>query len=275
MNQETESPQTLKERIYTVIFEADTPGGKFFDVTLIIAIALSVLVVMLDSVQAIHADYETLLLVLEWIFTVLFTIEYVLRIYCIGNKIKYIGSFFGLVDLLAILPTYISLFFPGSRYMAVIRILRIIRVFRVLKFAKYVREMEVLFRALRASRRKIFVFLFAITMLVVILGSIMYLIEGSNGNGKFTSIPKGVYWAIVTMTTVGYGDIAPETDLGQAVAAFVMIIGYSVLAVPTGIVTVELGRAARGITNNACPHCSREGHDPDADYCKFCGTKLE
>jgi len=277
MNEEIKPPESLKERIYTVIFEADTPGGKFFDVCLIIAIALSVTVVMLDSVYSIHTEYSQPLLILEWVFTVLFTIEYALRIYSIGNPFKYIVSFFGLVDLLAILPTYLSLFLPGSQYMAVVRVLRILRVFRVLKFAKYVREIEVLMRALRSSRRKIFVFLFAVVLVVVILGAMMYLIEGESGlgNPKFSSIPRGVYWAIVTLTTVGYGDIAPETDLGQAVAALVMIVGYSVLAVPTGIVTVELGRAARGITNNACPECSREGHDPDADFCKFCGTKLD
>jgi voltage-gated potassium channel len=273
MNQENDTSQTLKEHIYTIIFEADTPGGKWFDVSLIVAIALSVLVVMLDSVQSIHDEYGSALLVVEWGFTLLFTTEYLLRIYSIGNKLKYMVSFFGLVDLLAILPTYLSLYYAGTQYMAVIRILRVLRVFRILKYAQYVKEIEVLMRALRASRRKILVFLFTVTTLVVILGSLMYLVEGQNGN--FTSIPKGVYWAIVTLTTVGYGDIAPKTDLGQAIAAFVMIMGYSILAVPTGIVTVELGRAAHIVTNNACPECSKEGHDTNAEYCKFCGSKLE
>ncbi len=259
---------------HEIIFEADTPGGKAFDMVLIISIILSVLVVMADSVQAIQTSYGGVLNVLEWVFTVLFTVEYVLRLMCIGRPWKYATSFFGIVDVLAILPTYASLLIPGSHYLVVIRVLRLLRIFRVLKLAQYVGEANELMRALSASRRKVTVFLFAVATLVVILGSAMYVLEGEE-NG-FVSIPAGIYWAVVTLTTVGYGDISPQTPLGQALAAMVMILGYAIIAVPTGIVSAELVRGGGGekVSTQACPQCSREGHDPDAVHCKFCGASL-
>lgn len=262
-----------RHKLYVIIFEADTPGGKLFDVALILSIILSVIAVMLDSVRPINESYGAFLYFVEWFFTVLFSIEYVLRLMCIGKPADYAKSFFGVVDLLAILPTYISLLVPGSQYLIAIRILRILRVFRVLKLVQYVHESRLLVNALKASRRKIEVFLFTVLTLVIIFGSLMYLIEGEE-NG-FTSIPRSVYWAVVTMTTVGYGDISPKTGLGQALAAVIMIMGYGIIAVPTGIVTVELSHARESLRRHiVCSECSAEDHDPDASYCKDCGTEL-
>jgi voltage-gated potassium channel len=262
-----------KEELYRVIFESDTPAGKLFDVLLIISILMSVLVVMLDSVKWINVSYGVLLYDLEWFFTILFTIEYMLRLSCTKKPLKYATSFFGIVDLLAILPTYASLLIPGSRYLIVIRILRVLRIFRILKLVQYVSEARLLMRALYASRRKIIVFLFTVLTLVVIFGSLMYVIEGKE-NG-FTSIPRSIYWAIVTLTTVGYGDISPKTNLGQAIAAFVMILGYAIIAVPTGIVTVELSRARNNIESvEKCARCGCQVSEPDANYCSNCGKKL-
>jgi voltage-gated potassium channel len=259
--------------IHEIIFEADTPAGKLFDVILIYCIAISVIVVMLDSVSFFHSRYGPLFIIAEWFFTILFTIEYFLRISCVKSPFRYMKSFFGIVDLLAIVPTYFSVLFPGSQYLLVIRLLRILRIFRILKLAKYVREARLLGQALKASRRKITIFIFTLFTLVIILGSLMYVIEGEK-NG-FTSIPRSIYWAIVTMTTVGYGDISPNTAFGQTLAAIVMILGYSIIAVPTGIVTVELSRVGdQTISTQACPNCSAEGHDSDAVFCKFCGTRL-
>ncbi len=262
-----------RARAHEIIYESDTPGGKAFDVALITTIVLSVAVVMLDSVATVRAEHGVLLRRIEWVFTILFTIEYVLRLVSVGRPLRYAASFFGIVDLLAILPTYISLLLPGAEYLVVIRALRILRIFRVLKLASYVAETEVMMRAIRASARKILVFVYSVFTLVVILGSLMYLIEGP-ANG-FTSIPTGVYWAVVTLTTVGYGDISPQTGVGQALAACIMILGYGMIAVPTGIVTVEFSRAARvDISGQACPQCSAEGHVPDAIHCMRCGAKL-
>lgn len=262
-----------RDRLREIIFEADTPAGKLFDVALILAISTSVSVVMLDSIREVRESYGSILYALEWFFTIIFTIEYVLRLYCIERTLKYARSFFGVVDLLAILPTYLSLFIPGTHYVAVIRILRVLRVFRILKFVEYVNETNILIRALRGSRRKITIFLLSIFSLVIILGSLMYLIEGEDHG--FTSIPRGVYWAIVTLTTVGYGDISPQTNLGQALAAVVMMVGYSILAIPTGIFAMEINRAMlQPMTTKVCASCSAEGHDSDADFCKFCGEKL-
>ena len=267
------SSRGWREILFEIIFEADTPAGKWFDIVLIISISLSVLTVMLDSVGSVRAKYGSLLYAAEWFFTILFTVEYILRLLCVGRPSKYALSFFGVVDLLAILPTYTSLFFYGSRYLSVVRVLRVLRVFRVLKLGHHTKEAALLKRALHASRRKILVFLFVVLTLVTIIGSVMYVIEGEE-NG-FTSIPRSVYWAVVTLTTVGYGDISPDTGAGQFLAAIVMILGYSIIAVPTGIVTVELSHAhIKGTTSQACPNCSAEGHDRDAQYCKFCGTKL-
>lgn len=257
-----------------MIFEADTPSGRFFDIALILIILTSVLVVMLDSVSSIHVEYGRQLYALEWGFTIAFTIEYVLRLACVGRPSLYARSFFGVVDLLAVLPTYISIIIPGSQFLLVIRLLRVLRIFRVLKIVRFVTETAQLQKALIASRRKIFVFLFTVMTIVVILGSLMYVIE-DHENG-FTSIPTCVYWAIVTLTTVGYGDISPQTPLGQALASFIMILGYSIIAVPTGIVSVEMAQVqkAASMTTQGCPHCLREGHDADASFCKYCGQSL-
>ena len=264
---------STREKLHEIIFEADTKTGKIFDLILLVSIIFSVIVVMLDSVKSINAEYGDLLFALEWIFTILFTIEYLLRIYSIGKPLKYIFSFFGVVDLLAIIPTYIGLFFPATRYFTVVRILRVLRIFRVLKFVQYIGASRTLLIALKQSRRKITVFIFAVLTLVIIFGSLMYIIEGEE-NG-FTSIPRSIYWAIVTLTTVGYGDISPQTPLGQAFAAFIMILGYGIIAVPTGIVTAELAYASSNeVSTQACKDCSMEGHEHDAEFCKYCGAKL-
>ena len=263
-----------RARLHEIIFEADTPAGRTFDIILIVTILLSVMVVMLESIEEVRlSPLVTTLWVAEWVFTILFTIEYTLRLLCLKKPLLYARSFFGVVDLLAIIPTYLSLVVSGAQFLLVIRLLRILRVFRVLKLAQYLSEAGLLITALRASSKKITVFLFAVMTLVVILGSLMYLIEGE-ANG-FTSIPRSVYWAIVTLTTVGYGDISPQTALGQALASVVMILGYAILAVPTGIVSVELARVDnRPISTQCCPSCGSEGHAFDAMYCKKCGSKL-
>jgi voltage-gated potassium channel len=261
-----------RNALYTIIFEADTPAGKLFDEVLILTILLSVIVVMLDSVSSIEALYGDLFNFLELAFTILFTIEYFLRLICVGRPSRYARSFFGIVDLIAILPTYFSLLLPGSEFLLVIRSLRLLRIFRVLKLAQYLGEADLLIKALRASRRKITLFLFTVSNLVIIMGSMMYVIEGTD-NG-FTSIPRSIYWAIITLTTVGYGDIVPETNLGQALASVIMIIGYSIIAVPTGIVTSEITYASRYSKGRVCQNCSFEGHESDAEFCKRCGARL-
>ncbi len=262
-----------KTRTYDIIFLHDTPAGKTFDVALIAAILISVAVVMLDSVESVAGSNRTAFRVAEWIFTILFSIEYVLRILTVRKASKYALSFFGIIDLLAVLPTYLSLLLPGGQYLIVIRILRVLRVFRVLKLAQYVGEARTLGAALRASRYKITVFLFAVLSIVIVVGSMMFLIEGPEAG--FTSIPKGVYWAIVTLTTVGYGDIHPVTAIGQLLASLVMIMGYGIIAVPTGIVTVELAQQARQRNSlSTCPGCGRADHEEDAGFCRGCGTKL-
>ncbi len=261
--------------LHQIIFEADTPAGKAFDILLIGSILLSVAAVMADSVAAINERLGATLYLVEWVFTLLFSVEYVLRLVAVDRPGAYARSFFGVVDLLAILPTYVSFFVPGSQYLLVIRILRILRIFRILKLIQYVGEARVLLEALRASRRKITVFLYTVLTLVVILGSLMYVLEGRE-NG-FTSIPRSIYWAIVTLTTVGYGDISPKTAPGQMLASLVMVIGYAIIAIPTGIVTVELSRVGRGreLDVRACPSCGGDGHDRDAKFCKHCGADLE
>ena len=259
--------------LHEVIFEADTPLGKGFDVLLIVSILASVMAVMLDSIGAVQSHYGSLLYGIEWLFTIIFTVEYLLRLMCVGRPLKYAISFYGVVDLLAIIPTYVSLFLPGSQYLLIIRILRILRIFRILKLVPYLGEARLLMKALRASSHKITVFIYTVMTLVVIFGSLMYVIEG--GANGFTSIPRSIYWAIVTLTTVGYGDISPQTVLGQTLASMVMILGYAIIAVPTGIVTVEMSRAfGRKVSTQACPECSAEGHDADARHCKFCGAVL-
>ena len=263
----------LRSRLHEIIFEADTPAGKLFDVLLIISILLSVALVMLDSVESVQLSYGRWLYFGEWLFTVLFTIEYLLRLYSVGRPGAYASSFFGLIDLMAVLPTYLSIFFPGTQYFLVIRILRVLRIFRVLKLVQYLGEARLLSHALRASRRKILVFLFGVLNVVVIFGALMYLIEEPESG--FTSIPQSIYWTIVTLTTVGYGDISPQTPLGQTIASIIMIIGYGIIAVPTGIVTAELSQVyKKPVSTQACPDCSAEGHDNDAEFCKFCGSQL-
>lgn len=272
----TEAPVTggRRARLHEIIFEADTRAGRIFDITLIWLIILSVATVVLESVRSVREQYGSLLYALEWLFTLLFTAEYLLRLLSVRRPLRYATSFFGVVDLLAIIPTYLSVFVPGSQYLLVIRILRLLRVFRLLKLSEYVAEADTLRRALKASSRKISVFISAVVLLVVIIGALMYVIEGE-AHG-FTSIPVSIYWAIVTLTTVGYGDISPRTPLGQVLASIVMVIGYGIIAVPTGIVSVELAHAVRQqkVTRQSCPSCAAEGHDPDAVHCKYCGELL-
>jgi voltage-gated potassium channel len=260
-------------RLHEIIFGAETQAGKIFDVLLIASIFLSIIVVMLDSVASINVVYGRLFFLLEWFFTLLFTVEYLLRLSCIGRPWRYATSFFGVIDLLAILPSYLSLLLPGAEIFLVIRILRVLRIFRVLKLVQYIGEANLLVKALQSSRQKITVFMFAVSSLVIIFGSLIYVIEGEQ-NG-FTSIPRSIYWAIVTMTTVGYGDISPKTGFGQSLAALVMIIGYSIIAVPTGIVTAEITQQLKKkISNRPCPECGASNHDDDAEYCKYCGVSL-
>jgi voltage-gated potassium channel len=262
-----------RERVHEIIFEADTPLGKAFDVALLLAIFLSVLAVMLDSVATIRERYGELLRAAEWFFTILFTVEYVLRLISVRRPMRYATSFLGIVDLLSIVPTYLSLFIAGTQSLLVIRSLRLLRIFRVLKVAHFLHEVTALTTAIRNTRFKITVFLMAVLTIVLIMGSAMYVIEGEAGG--FTSIPRGMYWAIVTVTTVGYGDIAPTTVPGQIVAAVAMILGYSLIIIPTGIFSMELVQAARKeVTTQNCPECLREGHDKDAVHCKYCSAKL-
>lgn len=264
-----------KEKIHEIIFEADTPMGKLFDVILLILISASVLIVMLESVNYINVRYQELFFVLEWIFTILFTVEYLLRLYSVYRPLRYASSFFGIVDLLAILPAYLSLFFAaGAQPLLVIRAFRLIRIFRIFKLGHFLNEGNTLLRALRASRVKISVFLMFVTLLVIIIGSVMYLVEGGE-DSSFSSIPRSVYWAIVTLTTVGYGDITPTTEIGQFLSAVVMIMGYAIIAVPTGIVSAEMVRDSSMVVNTqACRFCGAEGHATDALYCRKCGELL-
>jgi voltage-gated potassium channel len=263
---------TTKEKLHEIIFEADTKQGKRFDVILLIAILISVVAVMLDSVEVLHAEYGYLFRGMEWALTALFTIEYILRIYSVKKPIKYIFSFMGIVDLLAIIPTYLVFIYPPIRFMVDIRVIRLIRIFRVFKLSRYLRGGHIMQIALRSSRPKIIVFLLSVVLLVVLLGTLMYIVEGQK-NG-FENIPKSIYWAVVTLTTVGYGDVVPVTAFGQFIASVVMIMGYGIIAVPTGIVSAEMVKYTGGITTQACRSCSIEGHDSDATHCKYCGVKL-
>ncbi|MEM0991708.1 MAG: ion transporter [Bacteroidota bacterium] len=266
----------LKDRIHEIIFEADTRFGRKIDILIMVMIILSVIVVMLETVSGLEERFKNLFVILEWVFTVIFTIEYVLRLYSVRQPWKYATSFYGIIDLLAILPTYLSFFILHSQSLLVIRALRLMRVFRIFRLGRFMRESRLILRAMNASRAKISVFLFFIIIVVTIIGAIMYLVEGNYENSSFTSIPKSVYWAIVTLTTVGYGDITPTTHLGQFLSAVVMILGYAIIAVPTGIVSAEIIEQTKEIQNNsqACRYCSREGHDDDAVFCKYCGNIL-
>ncbi|SHM42978.1 voltage-gated potassium channel [Duganella sacchari] len=261
--------------LYAVIFESDTPTGRAFDLALIGAILLSVLVVVMASVRPFAAQHGDWLEAAEWFFTVLFTIEYVARCVCVKRPAVYARSFFGVIDLLSILPNYVSLFFPGAHVVLGLRILRLLRIFRILKLTLYIQEYSMLGEALMASRRKIFIFLSVVFLIVFLLGTVMYVVEGPE-NG-YTSIPTAVYWAISTMTTVGFGDLVPKTDTGRTIASFMMLLGWGILAVPTGIISSEITyqRGQPRSSSRACPNCFTTGHDADARFCKGCGTALE
>lgn len=269
-----ERVRQLRKDLGDIIFEADTPAAKGFDLVLLVAICLSVLALMLESMPEVQAEHRRALRVVEWTLTALFTVEYVLRLLTATRPARYARSFFGVVDLLSIVPTYLSLFIGGTQVLTVVRALRLLRIFRILKLARFVREARTLGSALAASLRKIVVFMGCIVTMIVILGAVMYLVEGEN----FTSMPRAMYWAVVTMTTVGYGDVVPETPLGKFVASIVMLLGYGVIAVPTGIVSAEMAAAQRSEPPSEvprkCPSCERSGHDRDARYCKHCAAQL-
>ncbi len=266
---------SLRERLHEIIFEADTPAGKAFDVIILVLIVFSVIIVMLESVRDYTIRYGDYFHYLEWFVTIIFTIEYVLRIWTVKKPFKYIFSFYGIVDLVSILPTYLSFFFQGSQYLMIFRTLRLLRIFRVFKLARYLGASSLLLGALMASRVKITVFLAMVINVALISGTLMYLIEGT-ANNQFSSIPRSVYWAIVTMTTVGYGDIAPATELGQFIAAILMLTGYGIIAVPTGIVTSEMIniKPQEQLSTQVCSACNEDGHDKDALFCKYCGENL-
>ena len=268
-------PETgLRRRLYTIIFEADTTAGRRFDIALVVIILLSIAVVIAESVPSIGRRYGPTANLLEWGFTLLFSAEYIARLLCVRHPLRYATSFFGIIDLLSVVPTYFALLMPDAAVFLDIRILRLLRIFRIFKLTVYVAEYTMLARALRASRHKILVFLSAVLMAVLILGTVMYVVEGPD-NG-YTSIPVSMYWAIVTMTTVGYGDVVPQTALGKLIASFMMLLGWGILAVPTGIVTAEMTsmRMGRRPTTRTCPACHSEGHEPEAKYCSDCGAAL-
>ena len=276
METKNQDNTSWKHKLHEIIYEADTRAGKLFDVILLIAILASILLVMLESVESFDKEYHTFLDISEWIITILFSIEYILRIISIKKPYKYIFSFYGIIDLLSTIPKYLSLFLIGTHHLAALRALRLLRVFRILKLARYVGESNNLMKALKASKAKIAVFLFFVLILCIILGTVMYMIEGEE-NG-FTSIPRSVYWAIVTLTTVGYGDIAPHTPFGQFIASIIMILGYGIIAIPTGIVTSEMTKNhvnSVDINTLSCKSCSAENHKDDAEYCYNCGNKLK
>lgn len=264
----------MKSKIHEIVFEAETFLGRAFDLVILVLIIISVGAVMLESVDTLKQEWGVIFLAVEWIITTIFTFEYILRVYCVKKPWRYIFSFYGLIDLLAILPAYLSLFIGGAQSLLVIRGFRLLRVFRIFKLGRYVGEADVLVVALKASRYKITVFLFTVLSLAVTVGAAMYLIEGKESG--FTSIPRSIYWSIVTITTVGYGDITPQTIPGQILASFVMIMGYGILAVPTGIVSVEIAEAHRNKPKNTevCSHCLTEGHAADAKFCRVCGNGL-
>lgn len=274
MQASIDGPQSrLRQKLYDIIFEADTPAGKFFDIALMATIALSIVAVLLESVADIRNVYGKELRFVEYGLTALFTVEYILRLICVPRPIKYMTSFLGVVDLLALIPTFLGFYFEGSHSLLVLRSIRLLRVFRILKLGRFLGEAHELYDALKASAPKITVFLGAVVTVVLIMGATMYLVEGEE-NG-FTSIPRSMYWAVVTMTTVGYGDIAPVTSLGQALAALLMIMGYGVIAVPTGIVSAQLSqKAPKQISNRTCEHCFSEDHESKAVFCKDCGARL-
>ena len=270
----TTKPTSWRSRLHETIYESNTTAGKAFDVALLILIIASIIVVMLDSVKSINARYGHILYVLEWVFTGFFTLEYILRLISIRKPLLYVTSFLGIIDLLAIIPSYLSIFIVGAQSLLVLRALRLLRIFRIFKLTHFLSEMEYLKEAVYSSLKKISIFMLVVLSLVIILGSVMYLVErGENG---FESIPDSIYWAIVTITTVGYGDISPVTPAGKFIASIMMFIGYGIIAVPTGIISTDIAMAARQRKHGheTCPGCGKEGHEKDAAYCKFCGTRL-
>ena len=264
---------TRKQRLYQIIFGTQTKAGRNFDIALIVAILCSELILILSTIRSVDFKYSEALTVLEWVFTILFTIEYALRLYCSPKPWAYARSFYGVIDLIAVLPSYLAFLFPGSNYLLIVRLIRVMRIFRILKLARFLKDSNILLRSLLMAQRKILVFFSTVAILVTVLGSLLYIVEGPD-NG-FTSIPTSIYWAIVTITTVGYGDIVPQTDIGKAIAAFTMLLGYSILAVPTGIITAELSQEMRTQRELIrCTNCSASGHESDANFCKKCGTQL-
>ena len=267
--------KSFKQKVHEIIFEADTVTGKLFDVILLAAILLSIIGVMLESVDEIDKKYHELIMAFEWGFTILFTIEYFFRIYAVNRPLKYIFSFMGIVDLLAIIPTYLIFIFPAVHWMSVIRAIRLIRIFRIFKLSRYLRGAHTMQIALRSSRPKIIVFLLSVMLLVIILGTLMYIIESGASTNGFENIPDSIYWAIITLTTVGYGNIVPMTIFGKIVASFIMILGYGIIAVPTGIVTAEFSRKRKEkVSTQVCPDCTAEGHEMEAKFCNKCGAEL-
>jgi len=262
-----------RDRLYVIIFQTDTVAGRRFDSTLLLIILASLVIVMLDSIDSVHKNYAALLAYIEWGFTFIFLIEYGLRLYCSPKPLRYAFSFYGLVDLLAIVPGILALYYSDAQYLLIVRIIRMLRIFRVLKLSPYLKQANYLLAALRGSKQKIIVFLVSVSTLVTVFGTLMYVIEGPEHG--FTSIPKGIYWAIVTLTTVGFGDIVPKTPLGQVISSLVMITGYSIIAVPTGIFTAELATAMRGDQlQHDCPVCSKNHHEHGAAFCSRCGNAL-
>lgn len=268
-----QAPSLTKTKIYEVIFESDTPSGKWFDIALLVLILISIIVVMLESIESLRTNYLTLFHTIEWVITILFLIDYILRIYCVTKPVKYITSFYGIIDLLSILPSFLAFFIAGGQSLMVIRGLRLLRVFRIFKLGTFLIHGNIIMESMRQSRGKIAVFMYFIIIMLMIIGATMYLVEGNQNEG-FSNIPASIYWAVVTMTTVGYGDVTPLTNLGKFLSALVMILGYAVIAVPTGIVSASMINPSRKVNGQACPHCSKEGHDNDAEFCKYCGGEL-
>lgn len=266
--------QALKQKLYVIIFESDTPAGKRFDVILIICILLSILLAIVESMQYIPSYLISPFIIMEFLFTGFFTLEYITRIYCSPHPKKYIFSFFGIVDLLATIPLYLAFLLPGARYLLIIRAFRIIRVFRIFKLFNFWIEGERLLDALRESSRKIAVFFLFVVILVISIGTLMYMIEGTQPDTQFNNIPNSIYWACVTLTTVGYGDITPATALGKFLSACVMLIGYTIIAIPTGIVSVSMMKEYRKYKNLTCPNCHQTGHQEGAKFCQHCGHEL-
>ncbi|QDF75772.1 MULTISPECIES: ion transporter [Shewanella] len=266
--------ETLKLKLRQIIFGTDTKAGRYFDISLIVCIVLSVALVFVDTIDSIHSRYGEWIRIAEWCFTGIFTIEYLLRLYCSALPVQYARSFYGVVDLLSILPSYLALIFPGANFTLVIRVLRLFRIFRVLKLLRYLSEGNLLLRAMIQSSRKVFLFFFSVSLIVMVLSAIMYVVEGPEHG--FTSMPKSIYWTIVTITTVGYGDITPQTTLGQGIAALTMLIGYSIIAIPTGILTSEISQEmVRKKDLRRCSNCLKMGHEVSALYCDKCGSELE